>query len=296
MAADLILSSDALRADVEANEVGIWIGVGDGKGRGRKADLLVAKPRLRSGAPPPPKKRTKQKTLTPVEGDLPFNVLGAASDPRMEPDEENVRLFMEHKSTLTAHRNKTNRQDDLNNLSQQMRADPGVITAATVMVGTSRFFLNVADLVKPRFYSPIRDPRTSELQFAKDGSVRSQFDSAAFAKVVERIRNSDATLPDDFWFALSGNGAADWHGSVEHYRTELKVRAGNRRDEHGYDAVLIVPVNYSNLAPCSVNRENDLGIDPDAEYADFVHHLASLYTRLYGGPVRRARTAARRPN
>lgn len=88
-----------------------WLDWRSPAGRGRKLDLVVAEP-------------------TP--------------DPRV-PDLTRLRLCVEHKSVVTAHRNRTNRYDDLSDLLGVLHhTRPDAILVATVLIGLAERVLECA--------------------------------------------------------------------------------------------------------------------------------------------------------
>src|ERR1700733_11198815 len=61
-------------------------------------------------------------------------------------DPSKLRLCIENKSVITAHRNKDARFDDLDESMQRIyRASPKAITIATVLIGTAIRVLNIPD-------------------------------------------------------------------------------------------------------------------------------------------------------
>ncbi len=103
--------------DAFASErLGEWLDFPSPAGRSRKLDLAVAEPVQETGL----------------------------------PDLSRLRLCIENKSVVTAHRNRTNRYDDLSDLLGVLhRTRPDAILVATVLVGLCEQVLNVPDRVKP---------------------------------------------------------------------------------------------------------------------------------------------------
>src|SRR5580658_3326412 len=103
--------------DAFASErLGEWLDYPSPAGRARKLDLAVAEPIQESGL----------------------------------PDLSCLRLCIENKSVVTAHRNRTNRYDDLSDLLGVLhRTRPDAILVATVLVGLCKRVLNVPDRLKP---------------------------------------------------------------------------------------------------------------------------------------------------
>lgn len=208
--------------DLEAGAIRIWKNVSAPGDRLRKVDLFVGEP----------------------------------TDDGL-PDIHRVRIAIENKSVITAHRNRTNRFDDLSKvLSAVHGARPEAIVVATVMVGVSRRMLNVPDQVH-KFYRDRED----------------EFDE----KVLPRLSSGDLTLWREFDWASSPNSATDAQKTVELFRT-LPTRGSGHTHVEGYDYVLLVPVEIDNVSAPNVKRDNALGIDVDSEYSRLIERMCSAYT------------------
>lgn len=134
---DLYQNCEALRVDLDSGEVGFWINRPNPWGRKRNTDFLIAKPLAGS---------IQAKKRPRILGQLGAAGIGA------HPDPQAVRVIGEHKSIVTAHRNRSARHDDLDHLYQDGNAkSPDTILFATVMIGTAPWYLNVADGVKNFF-------------------------------------------------------------------------------------------------------------------------------------------------
>jgi hypothetical protein len=210
------------RRDLESGAIRIWKNVSAPGDRLRKVDLFVGEPT--------------------ADG---------------LPDIQRVRLAIENKSVITAHRNRTNRFDDLRKvLSAVHGARPEAIVVATVLVGVSRRVLNIPDQVH-RFFRDREDV----------------FDET----VLPRLSSGDESLWEEFSWAISPNTATDARRTVEMLRT-LPTRGPGHTHVEGYDFVALVPVKIDNVGPPSVNRDNELGIDVDAEYHELLTRICSAYT------------------
>ncbi len=142
-------ASDYLR-----KEIADWKNVRTPGARNRKIDLLAGEP----------------------------SVTGAA-------DLERVRLCLENKSVITAHRNLYARFDDLNEALQVLhRARSEAVLVATVIVGVARRVLNVPDKVKPLYRRRL-----------------AEFDES----VLPRLSSGDQSLWDEFESAISTNRPDD---------------------------------------------------------------------------------------
>lgn len=180
-------------ADFSAGLIREWLDFPSPSGRGRKLDLVVAEPDPNSG----------------------------------KPELSRLRLCIENKSVVTAHRNRTNRYDDLSDVVGVLHARrPEAILIATVLIGLSKDVLNVPDRVK---------------LLAGDS-----FESS----VRPRLSTGDASLWSEFPRAVSRNRDKDAEKSVAKFR-ELPLRPPARTDLPAYDFVLLVPVHIDNVNPPS---------------------------------------------
>lgn len=172
-----------------------------------------------------------------------------------EADLTRVRLCVENKSVVTAHRNRTNRYDDLSDLVGVLhRHRPDAILVATILIGLAEKVLNVPDRVKP-FLSP------------------EEFEG----RILPRLSTGDNLLWTEFPQAVSNNRAVDPDRTVQKFR-ELPTRTPGRTDIVAYDYVLLVPVIIDNVNPPRVARDNGLGIDVDAEYNTMLDRICKAYT------------------
>jgi hypothetical protein len=218
---DLCETCEPFRRDFAAGLIREWFDFPSPGGRSRKLDLVVAEP-------------------------------GEAAT---GPDLSRLRLCVENKSVVTAHRNRTNRYDDLSDvLGVLHRKKPDAILVATVIVGIAENVLNIPDRVKP-FVSP------------EDFTGR----------VLPRLSTGDETLWAEFPHAVSRNRPRDAARTVEKFR-ELPTRPPGRTDLVAYDYVLLVPVFIDNVHPPRVERDNALGIDVDAEYRSMLDRICKAYT------------------
>jgi len=218
---DLLDRCAPLKSDVDAGIVKTWINVRSPGDRLRKIDLFV-------GEPGP-------------DGEL--NVPG-------------VRIAVENKSVITAHRNRTNRFDDLSKvLSAIHSARPEALLVATVLVGLAQRVLNIPDQVHPFF----RDRED-------------EFD----AKVLPRLSSGDQTLWTEFSWAVSRNTKTDPARTIALLQ-QLPTRKPGHTHVAGYDFVLLVPVDIDNVNPPSLPRPNNCGIDVDSEYQRMLDQLCAAY-------------------
>jgi hypothetical protein len=218
---DLRAKCEPFERDFTRGIIREWLDFPSPGGRARKLDLVVAELGSEAGA----------------------------------PDLGRLRLCVENKSVVTAHRNRTNRYDDLSDvLGVLHQRRPDAILVATVLVGVAEDVLNVPDRVKP---------------FMSDEQFRTC--------VLPRLSSGDATLWSEFPHAVSRNRRIDPQRTVEKFR-KLPTRPPGRTDLVAYDCVLLVPVFVDNVHAPRVERANALGIDVDADYAAMLDRLCKAYT------------------
>lgn len=217
---DLRAMCEPFERDFSEGCIREWLDLPSPAGRARKLDLAVAEPAAETG----------------------------------KPDLTRLRLCVENKSVVTAHRNRTNRYDDLSDLVGVLhRNRPDAILVATVLIGLARNVLNVPDRVKP-FVS------------------REEFTGG----ILPRLSSGDDSLWNEFPRAVSRNRPADPERTAEKFR-ELPTRPPGRTDLVAYDYVLLVPVVIDNVHPPRVARDNALGIDVDEEYQTMLDRLCKAY-------------------
>jgi hypothetical protein len=218
---DLLRICDAFREDFAAKRVNRWLNVRTPGARQRKIDLLVGEPLQ--------------------DGDV--------------PNLERLRVCVENKSVMTAHRNRDARFDDLMESLQVLhRVRPEAVLVATVMVGVASRFLNIPDKVKS-FYRG----RLGEFE----------------SKVLPRLSTGDESLWTEFSWAVSENDEDDPMKTVERFR-QLPTRQPGHTHALGYDYVLLAPVHVDNVNPPRVAR-GTLGIDVDKEYERMLDVVCKAY-------------------
>lgn len=173
-----------------------------------------------------------------------------------DPKLDLVRFCIENKSVVTAHRNATNRFDDLEKIMGSLHAvRPQAVMVATVLVGVSSRYLNVADEIKKR-----------EPDFE--------------TRILPRLSSGDEKLFEDFPFAVSPNKPGDAERTIAKFR-QLKVRQLGMTHERGFDYLLLVPVQIDNVHPATIVRDNPYGIDVDAEYDLMLRTICEAYRTRY---------------
>lgn len=217
---DLLSTCEPFKRDFTAGRIRDWLDFPSPGGRARKLDLVVAERDESTG----------------------------------EPDLERLRLCIENKSVITAHRNRTNRYDDLSDLLGILhQKKPHAIVVATVLIGVAEKVLNVPDRVKP-FLSA---------EDFKGG-------------ILPRLSTGDSKLWLEFPHAVSRNRSHDAERTIKKFR-ELPTRSPGRTDLVAYDYVLLVPVIIDNVNPPEVARSNALGIDVDAGYRTMLDRICKAY-------------------
>ena len=171
-------------------------------------------------------------------------------------DPNAARICIENKSVITAHRNKTNRLDDLGEVMRGIhRVKPECVLVATVLVGTAQAVLNVPDHVKKLYRN---EP--------------SRFDS----EVKPRLSTGDESLWTEFEFAVSKNRAVDPQKTIDAFR-RIPTRPPGHTHALGYDFMMLVPVFIDNVNPPRIERDNQFGIDVDKEYRRMLDTICQAY-------------------
>ncbi|MGQ0535148.1 MAG: hypothetical protein ACT4PT_03650 [Methanobacteriota archaeon] len=221
--ADLRRTCRALDKDLQGGVVRAWKNVNAPGGRRRLVDLLIARP------------------LDP-------------SSPRSAPNMAEVRLAIENKSVITAHRNRDARFDDLRGMLETVYGEKAeAVIGATVLVGTALRVLNVPDRVK--------------------AMTKGRFD----AEVLPRLSRGDQRLWTEFSYAVSVNKPNDPAKTKAKFES-LPTRLPAHTHVMGFDWILLVPVHVDNVGRPSLDRENKLGIDVDRSYGEFLQALCKAYT------------------
>lgn len=218
---DLIANCPSLKEDVDAGLVKYWLNVKTPGARGRKIDLLIGEPK----------------------------------DNSLMADLNKIRICIENKSVITAHRNCDARYDDLSEtLPVLHEARPEAVKAAIVMIGMAERVLNVPDRVKPQY-----------------------IDEATFEnEIVPRLSSGDKTLWDQFPGAISYNRPNDPAKTKSKF-SQLPTRSIGLTHVVGYDYILFVPVFIDNVNKPYLDRKNKLGIDIDESYEQMLDIICRAY-------------------
>lgn len=220
--ADLLQACDPFRADLDGGVVKIWKNVASPGDRERRVDLFVGEP-----------------------------------DEQGQPDIAKVRLAVENKSVITAHRNAPSRFDDLSKVVAAVQGErPEALLIATVLIGLSGRVLNIPDQVHKFF-------RDREEDFERD--------------VLPRLSSGDESLFEEFSWAISKNRPGDPGKTLALFRT-LPTRGSAQTHLVAYDSVLLVPVLIDNVHPPALPRPNPLGVDVDLEYRECITRTCKAYT------------------
>jgi hypothetical protein len=220
---DLVEHCEYLAMDVNAGVVQHWLNVPAPGSRGRKIDLFIGEP-----------------------------------DENGEPNIHGLRVCVENKSVITAHRNRDARFDDLDETMKVVHnARQEAVIVATVMIGTDLRTLNIPDEVK-KFY--VRRGREEEFE----------------QNVVPRLSSGDQTLWEDFPEAISVNRPLDPMKTLLKFRG-IATRPPGHTHLVGYDYMMFVPVSIDNVNPPYVARENNLNINVDNDYATMLDAICRAY-------------------
>lgn len=224
---DLLKECDSLRSDWESQRIWRWFNRRTpGTQRGRRIDLLVG---------PFSSDETNLEDRSPTS---------------------DFRIAIEHKSVITAHRNRDARFDDLNDDHAEIHSvRPNAVLVATILVGVCDDVLNVPDKIKDRYKGRLAD-----------------FESG----VLPRLSTGDQSLWAGFAYAISHNAPNDPLRTVEKFRNLPRRPVGNPRLP-GYDYIALIPVRVDNVNPPQIARENDLGIDVDAIYREMLDTICAGY-------------------
>jgi hypothetical protein len=223
---DLREGCASLMGDVEKLIIQDWYNVSAPGARERKIDLFVGEPEQ-------------------------------GADGRPVPVLNKLRLCIENKSVITAHRNWYSRFDDLNStmgVVHSIRAEAVIV--ATVLVGTASRVLNIPDRVKA---------------VCKDRKIDFT------ANVLPRLSTGDASLWTEFSSAVSTNVPTAARTTVDNLQ-QLPRRLPGHTHVEGYDYVLLVPVYIDNVNRPYVDRNNNLGINIDHDYREMLSVICKAYT------------------
>lgn len=222
---DLIAMCPALQRDIEEGVVVYRMNVQSPGDRKRKVDLFVGEP-----------------------------------GPDGEPDLNKVRVAVENKSVVTAHRNKDARFDDLKKVLQAIYQEKAeAIVVATVLIGLAEQVLNVPDELKKRFR---QEGRLTEFE----------------ERVVPRLSRGDQALWAEFGWAISKNRKDDAKKTAELFLSLPQRESPGMTHVTGYDFVLLVPVFIDNVNPPSLPRPNPLGVDVDQRYQAMLTKICKAYS------------------
>lgn len=173
---------------------------------------------------------------------------------RGEVDVRGARVCVENKSVVTAHRNRTTRRDDLDDVVRGIHSvKPESIIVATVLVGTAPRFLNVPDHVKKQY-------RHRPDLFERN--------------VLPRLSTGDQSLWKEFADAVSDNSPSDPQKTVAMFRA-LPTRSPGHTHVTGYDFMLLVPVFIDNVNPPRIDKA--FGINVDEDYSRMIETICRAY-------------------
>ena len=194
--------------------------------------------------------RVWEKTKGP--DDRTTDLLAGPANADGTPNLAEVRILVENKSVVTAHRNRNARSQDIDRerLSAH-RANPKTIVVATVLVGTCARVLNVPDCV-------------------------AKFHKANFSTtILPRLSTGDQSLWQDFEMCASINKPDDPAKTIAMFN-ELPVRRGSDTHLAALDFMLIAPFAIDNVNPPQL--DSSTGIDAELDYQRMIQHICRLYT------------------
>lgn len=179
------------------------------------------------------------------------DLLAGIANPDGTPNLSEVRLLVEHKSVITAHRNRNARVQDIDRerLSAH-RANPRTIVVATVLVGTSGRVLNVPDCVA-KLHRP------------------------TFPAILGRLSQGDQTLWDEFSVCVGYNSVDDPIKTINLFRS-LPIRKASDTHLAALDFLLIAPVAIDNVNEPTLQTGYN-GVDPISDYQRMIQHICRLY-------------------
>jgi len=107
------------------------------------------------------------------ERELDLLIGGPREDDQNSPDLEKVRICVENKSVVTAHRNRGTRYTDLSEVMKAVHAArEEAVLVATVLIGVAQKVLNVPDRIKPAYQGNPRKFQTKILPRLSSGDER----------------------------------------------------------------------------------------------------------------------------
>lgn len=219
--ADLRDHCTPVREGIDRGSLKVWENYGSAAGRKRRVDLLIGMP---------------------------------DADGEVRPD--GACIAFEHKSVVTAHRNKDARYDDLSGYCQTLHhANQRTVIVGTVLIGTAGQVLNVPDRVKSVC-------ETLGLDFEKN--------------VLPRLSTGDMKLWSDFAGCISNNKPGEPSKTVQKFQS-LPRRGSSDTHIAGFDYLLLIPVEIDNVNPPAIADPNALGIDAFTLYDDMIRHVCFTY-------------------
>jgi len=182
------------------------------------------------------------------------DLLIAAPGAGKRPNLDQIRIVIEHKSVITAHRNRNARFQDIDRGIRATHAkDPRTIVVATLLVGLGPRYLNVADQVK-------KACKHRKLNFN--------------SKILPRLSTGDQRLWTDFDDCVSPNEPGDARDTIKMFKT-LPVRLLSNTHEEALDFLLIIPVRINNVDAPQLGRVR--GINAQADFKRMINHICKAY-------------------
>jgi len=168
------------------------------------------------------------------------------------PDLSEVRLLVENKSVVTAHRNRNARWQDIDRERRSAHStNPKTIVVATLIVGVCQRVLNVPDCVSKLHKQTFK------------------------TEVRPRLSTGDQSLWNDFEMCVSINKPDDPAKTIAMFR-QLPVRKGSDTHLAALDFLWIAPLAIDNVNVPAL--DHTMGIDADDDYRKMIQHICRLYT------------------
>jgi len=184
-----------------------------------------------------------------------------------------VRIAMENKSVITAHRNRNNRSDELVSIADVLsEACPGAILVATVMIGTATEFLNYEVLQRAEGVLEVFCERVRggyQLDEIKRLLGRSAPEIADFLNQ-PRIRKA----------LISTNESQEPFNTMDRMHGVLKPRENT--SQIGYDVLILQFCHIDNIGPARLESpEYFKGIYAQYQYNTALKRLSGLYRERF---------------
>lgn len=265
MVNDLYQSCPSVRSDADegtiAFDLDVKIKVGD---RSHVTDLVIGEP---------------------VTHGLPSHGLAQSE---LHPSK--YRIAIEHKSVITAHRNRLNRLRDLNEFAEYMyayRAD--VVVGGTLLIGTSTKFVSVEsiDRIIRAWKALEKMPILTESRLAKCRAawLRDMGQLTNLENWKKRMCKKDPLLLTVFGDtkAWTTNEVDDAENTFRKFQSGLRVRDSNSNppEKPGFDGFALMYVAIDNFNPCQIDGSREAGRNDLLTYSQFLRRIETAYSSRF---------------